>query len=42
MATKTIKRFIVRAVQLYEQEQGEPKGSPAPLDRLEGDMGLGP
>ena len=28
MATKTIERFVTRAVLLYEQEQGERFGSP--------------
>ena len=28
MAEKTIEKFLARAVRLYEQEQGEPKGSP--------------
>ena len=28
MAEKTIEKFLARAVRLYEQEQGEPFGSP--------------
>ena len=28
MAEKTIVKFLARAVRLYEQEQGEPFGSP--------------
>ena len=28
MAEKTIEKFLARAVRLYEQEQGEPSGSP--------------
>lgn len=28
MAEKTIEKFLARAVRLYEQEQGEPKGPP--------------
>ncbi len=28
MAEKTIEKFLARAVRLYEQEQGEPLGSP--------------
>jgi hypothetical protein len=28
VATKTIERFVARSVRLYEQERGEPFGSP--------------
>jgi len=28
LAEKTIEKFLARAVRLYEQEQGEPFGSP--------------
>lgn len=37
VATKTIERFVARAVQLYKQEQEEPFGSRL-LDRLDGNM----
>jgi hypothetical protein len=30
MAEKTIRKFVARTVQFYEQEQGEPSGSPLP------------